>query len=73
MAPIYYFRIRMERPHQFGFGTWQDVSRAAREIEDTYGVYVFIEELSRGQYLRMTELEDVYFADLRQREWEKAA
>ena len=73
MAITKYFRFRMERPHQFGFGTWADAIRVAREIEDTYGVDVMIDELQDADARRMERDEDRHFFDLRDRKWERYA
>ena len=68
-----FFRFRMERPHQFGFGTLADAIRTAREIEATYGIDVCINEIPVADARRMETDEDRNFADLRLREWEIAA
>jgi len=58
------FRFVMERPHQYGFGTWADAIRNAREIEAVYGLDVAIHELSPGDARRCEYDEGAYFADL---------
>lgn len=56
---MFNFRFRMERPHQFGFGTWNDAMKVARELENMYGLDVFIDLVDRATF------PDAYFADLR--------